>query len=84
VGHPVAKLVRQSFGTVSLRGLERGHFRALSRDEVARLKEIGSGTPAALAGHGKTGASKQGFAKVDPDWLKRRVKGNRKRTAKRG
>lgn len=51
---------------------------------MARLKEIGTGTPAALAGHNKPASSKQGFAKVDPDWLKRRTKGNRKRAAKRG
>jgi pseudouridine synthase len=83
VGHPVAKLVRQSFGTISLRGLDRGHFRALTADEVARLREIGRGTPAPLAGHTKAAKSKQGFAKPDPEWVAKRVRGNRKRASKR-
>ena len=83
VGHPVSKLVRQSFGTVSIRGLERGHFRALSADEVSRLREIAGGTPAASAGR-RPAKKKEGFAKADPKWLERRLAGKKKRALKKG
>jgi pseudouridine synthase len=83
VGHPVSKLVRQSFGTVSIRGLERGHFRALNADEVDRLREIGGGTPAASAGR-RPNKKKEGFAKPDPKWLARRLEGKKKRSLKKG
>ncbi|MSQ03897.1 MAG: rRNA pseudouridine synthase [Myxococcales bacterium] len=83
VGHPVAKLVRQSFATITIRGLDRGGFRALAADEVDRLREIGGGTPPAAAGN--RGKSKKfGFAKVDPKWLERRLEGSRKRMGKKG
>ncbi len=83
VGHPVAKLVRQSFATITIRGLERGGFRPLAADEVDRLREIGGGTPPAAAGN--RGKSKKfGFAKVDPKWLERRLEGGRKRIGKKG
>lgn len=82
VGHPVSKLIRQSFATVTIRGLERGHFRALGADEVARLREIGGGTPAASAGR-RPARSKEGFAKTDPKWLERRLAGKKKRSTKR-
>ena len=83
VGHPVAKLVRQSFATLSIRGLERGQFRSLSGEEVERLREIAGGTPATVAGQ-RPRAAKEGFAKPNPDWVKKRVAGNKKRAMKRG
>ncbi len=83
VGHPVAKLVRQSFATVSIRGLERGAFRALTAEEVDRLREIGGGTPPASAGK-RARPKKFGFAKPDPKWMERRLEGNKKRAMKKG
>jgi len=62
LGHPVSRLRRESFGTVSLRGLERGQLRPLTMDEVRRLKEISTGKRPARAGR-KKGA---GFAKAKP------------------
>ena len=83
VGHPVAKLVRQSFATLSVRGLERGQFRSLTGEEIERLREIAGGTPATVAGQ-RPRAAKEGYAKPDPKWVKKRVAGNKKRAAKRG
>ena len=77
VGHPVAKLVRQSFATISIRGLERGQFRALSGDEGARLREIAEGTPAAAAGQ-RVRKGTEGFAKADPKWIERRTRKKRR------
>jgi 23S rRNA pseudouridine2605 synthase len=37
VGHPVSKLRRVSFGPVTAKGLEPGHFRSLTPEEVAGL-----------------------------------------------
>lgn len=51
LGHPVSKLRRESFATISVRGLERGQLRPLTGDEVRRLKEIAAGVPARQAGH---------------------------------
>lgn len=42
LGHPVSKLRRESFATISIRGLERGETRALTHAEVERLREITS------------------------------------------
>ncbi len=64
VGHPVSKLRRESFGTVSLRGLERGKVRPLSGDEVARLRDIAEGTAPDSAGH--RFKYKKGFARPKP------------------
>lgn len=61
IGHPVSKLRRESFGTVSLRGLERGQIRQLSGAEIARLHEIVEGTDPREAGR-KT-RYKKGFAR---------------------
>lgn len=72
VGHPVSKLTRLSFATLSVRGMERGHFRALTGEEIARLKEIAHGVPAAAAGR-KSRPRKVGFAKPDAKWLAKRL-----------
>jgi 23S rRNA pseudouridine2605 synthase len=40
LGHPVSKLRRVSFGRISIGGLERGQYRALTPDEVASLKHL--------------------------------------------
>lgn len=64
VGHPVAKLRRESFGTVSLRGLERGKARPLTGEEVARLRDIAEGVKPTEAG--QRFKYKKGFAKPKP------------------
>jgi 23S rRNA pseudouridine2605 synthase len=40
LGHPVSKLRRESFATVSIRGLERGASRPLTQGEITRLREL--------------------------------------------
>jgi 23S rRNA pseudouridine2605 synthase len=40
VGHPVDKVRRDSFGPLSLKGLERGEHRLLTSREVESLKEL--------------------------------------------
>jgi len=72
VGHPVSKLRRESFATISLRGLERGQFRALTAEEVRRLQEIAEGVPAMDAGR-KARGRRSGFAKPNAAWLKKRL-----------
>jgi pseudouridine synthase len=62
LGHPVSKLRRESFATISIRGLERGQVRALTRNEVRRLKDIAEGRKPASAGRPRG----KGFAKAKP------------------
>ncbi len=71
LGHPVSKLRRESFATLSIRGMERGQVRALTGDEVRRIREIGEGTSAAKAG----GRRREGWAKPAP----KRVKPNHRK-----
>ncbi len=61
IGHPVSKLRRESFGTISLRGLERGDVRLLSGDEVARLRDIIGGVAPRKAGQNQK--YRKGFAR---------------------
>lgn len=82
VGHPVAKLRRESFATIGLRGLLPGQYRELTAEEVRRLRDLAAGIDPAEAGH-KDKRDKAGFAKPDPKWLKRRLDG-KKRTVNRG
>jgi pseudouridine synthase len=77
VGHPVSKLTRLSFATISVRGLEPGQFRMLTAVEVRRLRDVAEGTPASAAGR-KSRPRKAGFARADPAWLKKRGAGVRK------
>lgn len=60
LGHPVSKLRRESFATVSVRGMERGEIRALTGEEIARVRDIAEGVPPKRAGRGWR---KEGFAK---------------------
>ncbi len=64
IGHPVSKLRRESFGTVSLRGLERGHIRPLTGSEIQRLRDIVDGTEPKQAGHETK--YRPGFARPKP------------------
>lgn len=62
LGHPVSKLRRESFATLSIRGMERGQIRPLSPAEIQRLREIAAGKKPASAGKKKG----KGFAKAKP------------------
>ena len=75
LGHPVSKLRRESFATLSIRGMERGDLRPLTLEELRRIQDIGHGIKPARAGHVK---SRKGFAKAKPD--KRRSKKRKLRT----
>ena len=66
LGHPVSKLRRESFGTISLRGMERGDVRQLTVTEIQRLRDIAQGKAPARAGK-RRGA---GFAKPKPKLVK--------------
>ena len=77
LGHPVAKLRRESFATIALRDLELGQVRPLSADEVARLQDLVAGVAPAEAGK-KAPRSKTGFAKPDPKWIEKRTRKKRR------
>jgi len=62
IGHPVSKLRRESFATLSIRGMERGDVRALTGEEVRRLQDIAEGRKPARAGRGRP----KGHAKAKP------------------
>ncbi len=61
VGHPVSKLRRESFATLSIRGMARGEVRPLTAEEVARLRDIAAGVPPSRAGLGHR--RRKGFAR---------------------
>jgi len=82
IGHPVSKLRRESFGTVALRGLERGQVRPLSGEEVRRLRDIVGGKDPRLAGH--KGRYKPGFARPKPKANRPLSKKKRAKIARRG
>lgn len=67
LGHPVAKLRRESFATLSIRGMERGQVRPLTVAEVQRLRDVAAGKAPARAGKKKG----KGFAKAKPDARRR-------------
>lgn len=69
LGHPVSKLRRESFATLSIRGMERGDVRALTAAEVQRVKEIASGKKPQSAGRFKY---KAGFARPNTERPTRR------------
>jgi 23S rRNA pseudouridine2605 synthase len=63
LGHPVSKLRRESFATISIRGMERGQVRRLTHAEVQRLRDLAEGKKPARAGKLKRG---KGFALPKP------------------
>ncbi len=62
LGHPVSKLRRESFATISIRGMERGQIRPLTPSEIKRLQDLAAGKKPASAGKKKG----KGFAKAKP------------------
>ncbi|RME26032.1 MAG: rRNA pseudouridine synthase [Deltaproteobacteria bacterium] len=83
VNHPVSKLRRESFATISIRGMERGEIRELTAEEVARLEDIANGVPPRKAGH--EFRYKKGYARPKPrpnKPLSRKKAASRKRNRK--
>jgi len=76
--HPVSKLRRESFATISLRGMERGQLRRLTEAEVRRLQDMAAGKRPDRAGK----RSRKGFAVAKPKpkriSSKARARGRRK------
>ncbi len=73
LGHPVSKLRRESFATISIRGLERGQVRPLTGNEIRRLRDIAAGRKPSGAGRPRG----KGFAKAKPP--KKRPGGGKRR-----
>jgi 23S rRNA pseudouridine2605 synthase len=63
LGHPVAKIRRESFATISIRDMERGQIRPLTSEEVRRLRDMAEGTKPSSAGRLRR---KAGFAQPKP------------------
>ena len=74
LNHPVSKLRRESFATISIRGMERGDVRPLTAEEVARLQDVAMGKSPGRAG--KSARYKKGHARPKP---KKRRTGPKKR-----
>lgn len=81
LGHPVSKLRRESFATLSLRSMERGEIRPLTKEEVERITQISEGKSASSAGHKKRG---KGFAVAKPKKRRGASKKKAYSTKKRG
>jgi 23S rRNA pseudouridine2605 synthase len=84
LGHPVSKLRRESFATVSIRGMERGDSRPLSPAEIERIREL-TATKGASGRVGSKSTRKKGWARpaADKDKGKPLSKAKRNRTRKR-
>jgi pseudouridine synthase len=64
IGHPISKIKRISFATISIGKLEPGEVRMLTGEEVRRLKEVANGIDPRNAGN-KT-KYKKGYARPKP------------------
>lgn len=73
IGHPVSKLRRETFATISIRGMERGQLRPLTGEEIRRLHDLAEGRQPERAGRVKY---KEGYARPKP---KKRRHGQRKK-----
>jgi pseudouridine synthase len=62
LGHPVSKLRRETFATLSIRGMERGQVRTLTGEELQRVRDIADGVRPQRAG----GQRREGWAKAKP------------------
>lgn len=81
LGHPVSKLRRESFATVSIRGMERGQLRPLTHEELRRLRDLAAGRKPENAGRKvyKKGFARPKAKKVRPNHKARLKKGGLKR-----
>lgn len=77
LNHPVSKLRRESFATLSIRGMERGDLRPLTAEEVERLRDLAAGKSPSKAG--RSARYKKGHARPKP---KKRRPGMKKRKPK--
>ena len=80
VNHPVSKLRRESFATISIRGMEPGQVRSLTGEEVLRLRDIAEGKQPANAGH----ASRYGKGHARPKPKRTGTPLSRKRSRRTG
>lgn len=80
VNHPVSKLRRESFATISIRGMDPGQVRSLSGEEISRIEEIAGGRRPQAAGHGSR--YKKGFAR--PKARRTGTPLSRKKASRRG
>jgi 23S rRNA pseudouridine2605 synthase len=78
LGHPVAKLRRESFATLTIRNMERGDLRPVTPEELRRIRDISLGIRPKRAGKIRR---KEGFAKPKP---KKKRHGQRKKSKPRG
>jgi 23S rRNA pseudouridine2605 synthase len=67
VNHPVSKLRRESFATISIRNMERGQVRLLTKDERSRLEELSAGKDPRKAGKSAKRAAGHARAKPKPN-----------------
>ena len=72
IGHPVSKLRRETFATISIRDMERSQVRPLTAEEVRRLRDLAEGRKPVQAGKL---VYKKGYAKPKP----RKVRPNQSR-----
>lgn len=77
LGHPVAKLRRETFATLSIRGMERGDVRPLTAEEVRRIRDLAEGHKPTNAGKLRR---KAGYAQPKP---KKKRHGRHKSRTKR-
>lgn len=84
LGHPVSKLRRESFASLSIRSLERGASRAVTAGELERMREITAEKGPTRLSSGK--GRKKGWAKPSGDKNKGKPlsKARKKRDAKKG
>ena len=63
LGHPVSKLRRESFATLSIQGMDRGQVRRLTPSEVRRLEDLAAGEAPGRAGKVRR---RKGWARAKP------------------
>ena len=78
VNHPVSKLRRESFATLSVRDMERGQVRRLTPEEVRRLRDLAAGRSPKVAGRVR---KRKGFAVAKPKKKRHGKRTPRKRVA---
>lgn len=83
--HPVSKLRRESFATLSVRNMERGQVRPLTGAEVRRLRDLAEGVSANQAGKlkRKAGWAKPKVDKGRPQNRKNRLLAKKRKAARR-
>jgi 23S rRNA pseudouridine2605 synthase len=79
LGHPVSKLRRESFATLSIRGMERGDVRPLTSEEIRRIQDLAEGKKPKNAGRLRR---KAGFAKPKPKKKRHGKHKSRRRSGK--